>query len=305
MQTQHPATKMPTANSQADTVWIHAEAPNEHEREMLHHEYGIASRMIADALDPDEVPRLEHDDRYTYIFTRFAYNVTSSNIGTVPILFAINRERLITITAGHLPDIELLLPNKHSAAHTDPVLYMLQILLHIDNQYDIHINHSMHQIRKLQDRLGRHDISSRELIQFVHIEDDIHDFLGSLEPTNAALRHLIANKPLGSFQKHHEMAETVILNNEQSMRSCESSLKTLNSIRRTYTLISSYHLDRTIKILTLASVFISIPTMFFSMYGMNVGLPIQRSGIAFTVILTACFVTALTAYAIGRKKRIF
>lgn len=287
-------------------AWIHAEAPDKHEQEILHTEYGIAKRMITDALDPDEVPRLEHDAHYTYIFTRFAYDSTTRGIRTTPILFALNGNRLITITSGHLPDIESLSSDsKEVAAQSDPVLCMLHILLHIDTCYDNFINHSTHKIRKLKDRLGRHDISSKELIQFVHIEDDIHDFLGSLEPTNAALRHLVTNKPKDSFQKHRELVDTVILNNEQSMRSCKSSLKTLNSIRRTYTMVSSYHLDRTIKILTLASVFISIPTMFFSMYGMNIEMPIQRSKLAFTLILVMCFVIVLTAYAAGRKKRVF
>jgi Mg2+ and Co2+ transporter CorA len=105
----------------------------------------------------------------------------------------------------------------------------------------------------------------------------MNDFLSSLGPTNTTLRHLITSKDVHSISQHRELASTVILNNEQSIQTCEANLKSLASIRRTYTLISSHSLDRTIKILTMVSVFISIPTMFFSMYGMNIGLPEQHN----------------------------
>ncbi|QQS18863.1 hypothetical protein IPL68_02275 [Candidatus Saccharibacteria bacterium] len=55
----------------------------------------------------------------------------------------------------------------------------------------------------------------------------------------------------------------------------------------------------------MVSVFISIPTMFFSMYGMNIGLPEQHNTQAFAGLIVVCLFTVVTAYFIGRKKRIF
>lgn len=133
----------------------------------------------------------------------------------------------------------------------------------------------------------------------------MNDFLGALIPTNTTLRHLLDAHKVEGFTRHRELVDTVILNNEQSIQTCETNLKSLASIRRTYSLINAHNLDRTIKILTLASVFISIPTMFFSMYGMNMPLPEQHRQEAFTVLLVISILTVLTAFVIGRKKRIF
>ena len=146
----------------------------------------------------------------------------------------------------------------------------------IDADYDRFIHDLSGQIRRLLERLGTREVGTRSFIRFVHIEDDMNDFLGSLIPTNATLRHLVNGSSVAGFATHRELAETVILNNEQSIQTCEANLKSLNAIRRTYTLIGSHNLDRTIKILTMVSVLISIPTMFFSMYGMNIGLPGQE-----------------------------
>ncbi len=280
--------------------WIHAEAPDEHEIKMLCSKYGLAERLVRDALDRDEIPRVETIDHYAYIITRFAYETSDNDIETAPILFALSADNLITVSLEKLPSLGEILAEKN-----DPVLIMLLILLHVDAQYDHFIHDSSKQIHRLLTNIGKHSLGPESFIRFVHIEDDMNDFLSSLGPTNATLRHLLGNHDFPGFSKHRDMVNTVILNNDQSIQTCETNLKSITSIRRTYTLINSHNLDRTIKILTMASVFIAIPTMFFSMYGMNIGLPQQRHREAFVILMVVCVFTVVATYIIGRKKRVF
>lgn len=289
--------------SQTQQSWIHAEAPDSHEVDLLVKDYGLESRFIRDALDRDEIPRVEAGDKYTYIITRFAYQKKSGDILTAPVLFALNHTKLVTVSRERLPSLQEITPSQKDA--TDPVLIMLKILLHIDAEYDRFIHDSSKQIRRLMQNLGHRGIGPESFIQFVHIEDDMNDFLNSLIPTNTILKHLLDSSSGPKFEKHRDLVETVILNNNQSIQTCEANLKSVDSIRRTYTLINSHNLDRTIKILTLASVFISIPTMFFSMYGMNVGLPQQKNPQAFIALMIICVVTVVSAYLVGRHKKIF
>ncbi|MBL8121934.1 magnesium transporter CorA family protein [Candidatus Saccharibacteria bacterium] len=289
----------------AEPAWVHAEAPNEDEISLLCSRYGLAERFVRDALDRDEIPRVETDANYIYIITRFAFETEAGSIETAPILFALNHHKLITVSLESLPSLQEVLTHKTQANGNDPALIMLLILLHIDAEYDRFIHDSSKQIHRLLANVGKHTLGPEAFVRFVHIEDDMNDFLSSLGPTNTTLRHLVSNKDIHGMSQHRDLVNTVILNNEQSIQTCEANLKSLTSIRRTYTLISSHSLDRTIKILTMVSVFISIPTMFFSMYGMNIGLPEQHNRQAFAGLMVVCLVTVLTAYAIGRKKRIF
>lgn len=292
--------------SDRNSCWIHAEAPTEHEIRALCQNYHLSERFIRDALDRDEIPRVETHQGYTYIITRFAYQTVTNDIQTAPILFALSDERLVTVSLEKLPSLQDIMPEESAGSESDdPTHLMLLILLKIDADYDRFIHDSTKQIRHLLDRLGTRDVGPKSFIRFVHIEDDMNDFLGSLGPTNTALKHLVNDKSVPGFTAHHDIVDTVILNNDQSIQACETNLKSLTSIRRTYTLINGYNLDRTIKILTLASVFIAIPTMFFSMYGMNIGLPQQRHRGAFAGLLVVCLVTVLVAFVVGRKKRIF
>lgn len=289
-----------------NSAWVHAEAPTEHEINQLCQDYGLPLKLIRDALDRDEIPRVDIGKNYTYIITRFAFKTDSGSIETAPLLFAINEEKLITVSLEKLPSLRDVIPeDEQSGERLDPAHIMLLILLKIDADYDRFIHDSSKQIRHLLDRLGSRDIGPKSLIRFVHIEEDMNDFLCALIPTNTALRHLVNDRSVPAFAKHRDLVDTAILNNDQSIQTCEANLKSLTSIRRTYTLLYSHNLDRTIKILTMISVFIAIPTMYFSMYGMNIGLPHQKSAGVFVGLMAICLLTIIVAYVIGRKKRIF
>jgi magnesium transporter len=287
-------------------VWTYVERPSKDEIRQITGDFGVGSRFVHDALDRDEIPRVESDGTYTYIITRFAYESAPGDIQTTPILFALNHTHVVTISSERLPGLEAILPDgEHPVESKNPILIMLNILLQIDAEYDRFLHSSTKKIRHLRDRLGTHEVGPTQFIDFVHIEGDMNDFLSSLQPTNTMLEHLLTGSSNRSFADHRELVEVVILNNNQSIQTCEANLKAITSIRRTYALISAHRLDRTIKILTLASVFISIPTMFFSMYGMNVGLPWQKHRGAFESLLVLCVITVLAAYITGRKKHIF
>ncbi len=296
-----------STDQEPSALWTYVEAPSKTDITELVQKHGLPKRLVHDALDHYEIPRLETVDDATYIITRFAYQTESGTISTAPILFALRAHELISISSDRLPQLDALTDSgEHAIADaSDPVLLMLTILLAIDSQYDTIIHDLSRRIRHLHSRLGKRDVGVPDFIGFVAIEDSLNDLLNSLEPTNSALRHLLSTNTLHDFAGHREVVDTVVLNNEQSIQACAASLKSLDSIRRTYSLINSHRLDRTIKILTLASVFISIPTMFFSMYGMNIPLPWMHDKETFLVMIVVCLILVGTAFTVGRKRHIF
>ncbi len=285
--------------------WINYIRPSEEDIIALVTKHGLNETMVRDALDRNEIPHFTTEDDITYIITRFSHKSKRGAIDTAPILFALSKDKLITISLEEIPTFVDVTASPNGTPIKDPALVMLRILLNIDAQYDIFIHEISKKIRTLRKNIAKRYVDIDTFLKYVHIEDDLQDFISSLEPTNASLKHLRSNGSIAGFTKHSVLIDTVILNNEQSMKVCESNLKSLESIRRTHTLVNSYRLDRTIKILTLASVFISIPTMLFSMYGMNIKLPGMDSDGAFIAIMIACLFLAAAAYTVGRRKRIF
>jgi magnesium transporter len=286
-------------------AWTYVENPSVEERQFLVERFGLSPRFLEDALDREEIPRLEIEDGHTYIFSRFAYRTSKATINTVPVLFVINKNSLFTVTAKELPALDTLISSTHvEAVVSDPAVLMIRLLHEINVHYDSFISDSNKQIRRLREHLGKRDVGPKDFIQFVTLEDDLNDFLSSLEPTNAALRRLINGKH-DAFTRYEELVETVILNNEESIRTCNSSLKALGSIRRTYTLIGSHNLDKTIKVLTVAALLIAIPNMFFGMYGMNVHLPFQQEPWTFQLVTGVSVLAILFVLIYGKRRRLF
>lgn len=285
-------------------TWVHVEAPTQDEIELLVKKFKLDDGYIFDALDEDEVPRLEREDDKSYMFVRYAYKNGEGDMDTAPLLIVFDSEYIITMSLFHLPAIDSLLKSSTPFATTQRTKLILLILGHISEQYDSVISQTSKRIKSIRSRLRTQGITNQDLIDFVTIEDELNEFMASLLPTNAALRRLLAGKQLALFEEDEDIVEDVLLNNEQSIEAIRASLKSVTNIRDAYLAISSNNLNRTITVLTVATILVALPNVFFGMYGMNISLPEQHAPWAFPAIIgiNLVLITSIIIYA--RKKKI-
>jgi magnesium transporter len=285
--------------------WVYVEAPNPEETQMLIDKFNLDAGHIDDALDEDEMPRLEKEENQTYIFVRYAYKNAEAELVTVPLLFVFSDDLVITISLVHLPTLEPLLSGKIDFATTQRAKLVLQILHQIVEQYDAFINSTSKQIKLIRSRLRGHEISNQDFIDFVVIEDELNEFLAALMPTNATLRRLMRGRYIPLFEEDQDIIEDLLLNNEQSIEACNSNIKSIVNIREAYSSISSNNLNRTMKRLTVVTVLIMLPSMFFGLYGMNLDLPYQHESWAFAALLGFTVTFNLVTYLYARRRRWF
>jgi magnesium transporter len=286
-------------------AWVYVESPTHEERAWLVERFKLTEGHIDDALDEDEMPRLEKEGDQSYIFVRYAYKNADGELVTVPLLFIFGPELLITISLVRVPCLDRFLKSKVDFATTQRAKLVLQILHQIVEQYDSYINGTSKQIKLIRSRLRGHEISNQDFIDFVVIEDELNEFLASLLPTNATLRRLLRGRYIPLFAEDQDIIEDLLLNNEQSIESCNSNIKSIVNIREAYSSISSNNLNRSMKILTVATVIIALPNMFYGMYGMNIGLPWQHQPWMFPALFTFTIVLTLFVFIFARRKRIF
>ncbi|MDB5170330.1 MAG: hypothetical protein JWO35_24 [Candidatus Saccharibacteria bacterium] len=291
------------ANPQRGT-WVHAEAPNEAEVEELTKRFKLEPGYLEDALDEDEMPRLEREDEQSYVFVRYPYRTQEGEMDTAPLLIMFDAEVVLTVSPFHLPAVDALLRSKTAFATTQRAKLMLLILSHISEQYDTSISQTSRKIKAIRSRLRNQGITNQDLIDFVILEDELNEFLASLLPTNATLRRLLVGRYIPLFEEDQDIVEDLLLNNEQSIEAIRANLRSISNIRDAYTAISSNNLNQTIKLLTIATVLIALPNVFFGMYGMNVDLPFQNQPWVYEVIIGFNAFLILTILAVARKKRI-
>jgi magnesium transporter len=285
-------------------TWVHAEMPTKTEVDELVKRLKLEQGYIEDALDEDEVPRLEREGDQTYIYVRYPYRNNEGEMDTAPLLIVFDPELVITISPYRLPTADALLKRQTSFATTQRAKLILLILSHISDQYDMFINQTSRKIKAIRARLRGQGITNQDLIDFVTLEDELNEFLASLLPTNAALRRLLAGRQLPLFEEDEDIVQDLLLNNEQSIEAIRSNLRSIDNIRNAYSASSTNNLNRTITLLTLATVVIALPNVLFGMFGMNVGLPFQHAHWAFAAIVGFNLFIITAIVAIARKKHV-
>jgi magnesium transporter len=284
--------------------WVYVEAPTVKELQHLVKQFGLEEGHLHDALDEDEMPRLEREGDQTYIFVRAAYSKQNGEFDTVPLLFIFVGDVVITVSLKELGSLNLFRQNRLEFATTQRTKLILQIMHQIVEQYDSYITQTSKQIKVIRARLRGHEISNQDFIDFVTIEDELNEFLSALMPTNATLRRLSLGRHLPLFEEDQDLVEDLLLSNEQSIEACRSNVKSIINIRQAYSSISSNNLNRTMKILTLVTVIIALPNTFFGMYGMNIDLPFQDiAGVYFGIVITT-LVAIFGIVAFLRARRI-
>jgi len=286
-------------------TWVHAEAPTKAEIEQLITRFKLEPGHLQDALDEDEVPRLEREGDQTYIYVRYAYQNKDGEMDTAPLLIVFNDELLITVSLSRLPAADALLAGKTTFATTQRSKLILLILSHISEQYDTSIGKTSRKIKGIRSRLRTQGITNQDLIDFATIEDELSEFLSSLQPTNATLRRLLAGKQLPQFEADHDIVEDLLLNNEQSIEASKSNLRSIANIREAYSAINANNLNRTLTILTVATILISVPSLAMGVYSLNIPLPFQHTNWIFWFIMALNITLMSSVIYIARKKRVF
>jgi magnesium transporter len=286
-------------------TWVYLEAPTADELDLVAEKFKLERSVLEDAMDENEMPRLEKEGETSYIFVRFAMTDEDGELVTTPLLFVFGKELLMTVSLVRLPSLASFMQGKIEFATTQRAKLVLQILNLISDHYDTFIAQTSKQIKHIRAHLRRHAIGNQDFIDFVTIEDELNEFLSALVPTNATLRRLLLGRYMPLFEEDQDIVEDLLLNNEQSMEACNSNMKSIANIRDAYSAISANNLNRTIKVLTIATVMIAIPNLFFSMYGMNVSLPLQHHPWTYTGLIVFNIILLLIIVRYGKRRNIF
>ena len=285
-------------------VWVHAENPTKDEIATLINVHGLDEGLVADALDEDEMPRLEREGEMVYIYVRAAIALPEGAFDTMPLLIVYGPESIITISLKKLPHFAPFFGGKLDFATTQRTRFMLQILHQIAEQYDKYITTTSKQIKAIRNRLRGHEIRNKDFIDFVTLEDEINEFLAALLPAGATLRRLKLGRSIELHEDDRDIIEDLELSITQSIETCRSNTKSIINIRQAYSSISSNNLNRSIKILTIVTVMITLPNIFFSMYGMNIKLPFAEMEWAFGGLLVLILLVLILSYIVLKRKRV-
>ena len=280
--------------------WIRVERPDEEEVSVLM-SLGVDPDVVSDALDPNEVPRIESEDDWTYIITRLPGNDDDFNDFTTPILFAVGRKYICTVSRDSLGRLWQPFIDGNTTPTQERENMFFAMMDAITDSYEkrvASINRQMRAVTSDVRKLRPNDISV-----LVEYERKLNDYLDALLPTNTSLERIRAGKYFRLEDEDRDLVETLSVDMEQVIARCKSLLRTITNVRDSYRAVMDTKLNETMRILTVATLAITIPTMLAGLYGMNVPLPGAESRWAFVMIIFISLAAAvsLVYYFIRRR----
>ncbi len=273
--------------------WLRCERPTEEEvSELL--TLGMDEDMISDALDPHEVPRIEFDDEWTYLIARLPDTDDDFNDFTTPILFGIHKEYVVTLSRDSLGRLWQPFIDKTRVRTSRRIELVVAMIEAVSSQYQRRVATINRQMRAATDDI--HTLRARDIVTLTEYERKLNDYLDALLPMNWAIERLIANRSLRLKDDDKDDVEDISIDLEQVISRCKSLLRTITNVRDSYRAVMDTRLNETIRLLTVITVALTIPTMVAGLYGMNVPLPAAESPVTFWVVIGG---SALAALAIG------
>ncbi|MCF7820489.1 MAG: magnesium transporter CorA family protein [Candidatus Pacebacteria bacterium] len=277
-------------------------SPTEEELEFLIEEFNLEAGLLADALDPYESPRLEFYKNNAYIFFRIP-NIDKSKdkFSTFPALLVIGSSFILMISAE---DTEFLLENlkRKKDFHTSQ---RLKLFLQIFNEIELRYNHLLVQINRKINYFSFNieKVSEKDIANFVRFEIILNEFLSALLPMRHILKSISAGKGFDLYKEDKDILDDLELINEQMTELCKSNINKISTVRKSYEVISTNKLNRTMKLLTTLTVVLALPTMITSFYGMNVPLPFSGNGLVFWYILSFALLLIVSLLLVFKFRR--
>ena len=176
------------------------------------------------------------------------------------------------------------------------------MMLRISQRYLAYLRNIGRQFND-NERVLRKTMSNTELIKMLGFEKSLVYFSVSLKSTEATLTRVSSCRFINLYEEDRDLLDDVFIELRQATEMCTIYTGILNGTMDTFGSVISNNLNLTMRTLTIITVVLSIPTMVFSFYGMNVGdLPFSVSWL-FPLVLSA--VVGFIVFLFFRKSKIF
>ena len=285
----------------SEQVWVQADMVTEEDLHALTHSYGLDGNILRDVLDMHELPRIEIRDDTWYVFMRTAQKGKHGRIVTTPILLAGKGTVFASLSTaqpnGHYLKVHNnIIPERHT------VSLLLGSFAGIVAEYEGLMQHTARSIHDTGQRLRTHEVTNDDFIRFVTVEDNLNEYrmnLGGMLVVAERLKEIIENKV------DAEAIEDILLYIRQLLVAIDSYNQSIMSIRNAYGTIANNTLNQRMKTLTVLTLLVALPNVFYGMYGMNVPLPFQNESWAYGGILAFTVLVVIVVFIIARRKSIF
>lgn len=289
--------------------WINVVEPDREEIENLMEQYNIPEDFIRDPLDSEESSRIEYDEDTGYSLIIIDLPIVNStnrsvlSFVTIPLGIIIGNGIIVTVCDAENAFLENL--PKRDINLKFHSRFALEILTTIADHY----NRNLRLLNKSRIRIEKelkNNITNKQLFKLMEVEKSLVYFLAALKGNDTIIKKLFRLPAIKRFEEDEELLEDLIIENNQAIETTELHQRILESITTSYASLLSNDMNTIMKTLTLFTVLLTLPTLVFSFFGMNVPLPIDdHSYISWIIVVgISLILVVIVSIFLWRKQKL-
>ena len=289
-----------TINGQVEQIqkpengsWLCLSEPTDVELASVAQETGIDLADLRAPLDDEERSRVDVEDDYTMIIVDIP---TVEERGgrdwyeTIPLSIIITQSMIITVCMQDTPVLHPFMEGTIRGFNTYmKTRFILQILYRNATMYLRYLRIIDRESDKLELKL-RHSMQNREILMLLELSKTLVYFTTSLKSNEIVMEKITTLPRIKQYPEDEDLLDDVITENKQAIEMANIYSGVLANMTDAFASIVSNNLNNVMRIFTIISITLSIPTLIFSMYGMNfqqgmLGMPLSDKPWGFVVII--------------------
>ncbi len=268
--------------------WVNVLPPlKQEEFTELSESLDIPIDFLKDSLDIDERSRYEVDDNVKLVVIKTpaennSFNDSDAFYITIPICIILTHNQIVTVNSFENEAIKKFL-NSFQNRHPDKKnMMVLKIFEKITVNFQDYLKEINQRRNVLEQKL--YDANrNEELLQLMRIQKSLVYFITALRSNELLMMKLARTNILQLTDDEKDFLDDLVVEASQALETANTYTNILSSSLDAFASIISNNQNEVLKRLTTLTIFLSVPVLIASIYGMNVPIPYKDTHYAFWV----------------------
>lgn len=268
--------------------WVNVLPPlKQEEFTELSEKLEIPIDFLKDSLDIDERSRYEIDDNVKLIVIKTpaennSFNESDAYYITIPICIILTHNQIVTVNSFENEAIKKFLNTFQHRNADKKNMMVLKIFEKITTNFQEYLK-EINQRRNILEQKLYDANRNEELLQLMRIQKSLVYFITALRSNELLMMKLARTNILQLNEDEKDFLDDLIVETSQALETANTYTTILSSSLDAFASIISNNQNEVLKRLTTLTIFLSVPVLIASIYGMNVPIPYGDSHWAFWV----------------------
>jgi magnesium transporter len=241
--------------------------------------------FLKDSLDIDERSRYEIDDNVKLVVIKTptennSFNESDAFYITIPICIILTHNQIVTVNSFENEAIKKFLNSFQNRSMDKKNMMVLKIFEKVTTNFQDYLKEINLRRNTLEQKLY---IANRneELLQLMRIQKSLVYFITALRSNELLMMKIARTNFLQLNEDEKDFLDDLVVETSQALEMANTYTNILNSTLDAFASIISNNQNEVLKRLTTLTIFLSVPVLIASIYGMNVPIPYKDTPYAF------------------------